>query len=78
MPSEVWPLPPLPKKTAGVASNLVSGDGDVLKRAFLHDGVVRIEGGDDELRQHIFPSVRQGVDVEDREAGGNSAVFGLL
>lgn len=66
------------EKTAGVAGNLVSDDGDVFKRAFIYDVVVRIESGDGELRQHVFLSVWQGVDVEDRKAGGDSADFGLL
>ena len=57
------------EKTAGVAGDLVAGDGDVLEDALLDDVVVGIEGGDGEFRQHVFLGVRQGVDVEDRETG---------
>ena len=66
------------EKTAGVAGDLVAGDGDVLEDALLHGVVAGIEGRNGEFRQHVLLGVRQGVDVEDRKAGGNSAVFGLL
>ena len=48
------------EKTAGVAGDLVAGDGDVLENALLHGVVVRIEGCDGELREHVLLSVRQG------------------
>lgn len=66
------------EKRTGVAGDLVAGDGNVLEDAFLHRVVVGIEGGHGEFRQYVVLSVRQGVDVEDCEAGGNSAVFSLL
>ena len=66
------------EKTAGVAGDLVAGDGDVLEDALLDGVVVGIEGCDGEFRQYVVLCVRQGVDVEDREAGGDVAVFGLL
>ena len=46
------------EKTAGVAGDLVAGDGDVLEDALLHGVVVRIEGGDGELCQNVLFGVR--------------------
>ena len=68
----------LTEKTSGVTGDLIASDRDVLEDSLLDGVVVRIEGGDGEFRQHVLFGVRHGVDVEDRETRGNSAVFGLL
>ena len=66
------------EKTAGVAGDLVASDRDILEDALLDGVVIRIEGRDSEFRQHLLLGVGKGVNVEDREAGGDGAVFGLL
>ena len=66
------------EKTASVARNLVTDDGDVLKDALLHGVVVSIEGGDGELRQYIFLGMRQGEDIESGHTVSNRADFRLL
>ena len=47
------------EKTAGVAGDLVAGDGNVLEDALLDGVVVRIKGGDGEL--HKKPPRQQKV-----------------
>ena len=78
VPSEVWPLPPLPKKNTSVAGDLVASDGDVLEDALLCRVVVGIKGGDGELGKYVILGVRQGVDVEGGRAVGDGTDFGLL
>ena len=66
------------EKTADVAGNLVSGDGDVLEDTFLCRVVVGTEDSDGELCQHVPLGMKKGVDAEDGQAGGDNADFGLL